>query len=313
MTIDIFKATQECFEFLLEKQKSSPDLYFVPRIKNNNNRLDDGYFFLGNTRYMQISFWIGRDWKQKIHHIAFNVSNDGKVYYELSGTNNIECREYLKNLAVHLKDKTGREFVEKNNGYKWSFPLGDLKKDTSKLDQMDYLDYLNEFIENEKVIIDEYIEQNYVEWITKPKKDFHEKYVLPLVERASVNKNMFNQKLNDSELTTIIKEGKKVSVYTTVYERNPLNRKRAIEACRKNNNGKLVGNVCGFNFEEYYGELGKGYIEVHHIKPLSKNNGKEVEIDPLNDLICVCPNCHRMLHRLNVEPIAKNLQKHIIK
>ena len=54
--------------------------------------------------------------------------------------------------------------------------------------------------------------------------------------------------------------------------------------------------ICGFDFEEKYGELGRGYIEVHHIKPLSELN-EEVVIVPETDLICVCANCHRMLHR----------------
>jgi 5-methylcytosine-specific restriction protein A len=29
--------------------------------------------------------------------------------------------------------------------------------------------------------------------------------------------------------------------------------------------------VCDFSFEEVYGELGAGYIEVHHLKPLSSH------------------------------------------
>ena len=45
-----------------------------------------------------------------------------------------------------------------------------------------------------------------------------------------------------------------------------------------------------------YGELGKGYIHVHHIVPLSEI-GEGYEVDPINDLIPVCPNCHNMLHK----------------
>ena len=26
--------------------------------------------------------------------------------------------------------------------------------------------------------------------------------------------------------------------------------------------------VCGFSYEEKYGEIGKGYIEIHHEKPI---------------------------------------------
>ncbi len=53
--------------------------------------------------------------------------------------------------------------------------------------------------------------------------------------------------------------------------------------------------ICGFNFEETYGEIGAGFIEVHHKKPVS--DLKEDEQISTKDLIAVCSNCHRMLHR----------------
>lgn len=57
--------------------------------------------------------------------------------------------------------------------------------------------------------------------------------------------------------------------------------------------------VCGFNFEKIYGEIGVGYIEVHHLKPLNEINEK-YQVDPVKDLRPVCPNCHAMLHKANV-------------
>jgi len=53
--------------------------------------------------------------------------------------------------------------------------------------------------------------------------------------------------------------------------------------------------VCKFNFEETYGEIGKGFIHVHHIKPLASSG--ETRVDPYNDLVVVCPNCHSIIHR----------------
>ncbi|MBS1515576.1 MAG: HNH endonuclease [Bacteroidetes bacterium] len=55
--------------------------------------------------------------------------------------------------------------------------------------------------------------------------------------------------------------------------------------------------ICGFNFENRYGEIGKDYIQVHHIESIASKNGEEYEINPETDLIPVCPNCHAMLHR----------------
>jgi len=58
-----------------------------------------------------------------------------------------------------------------------------------------------------------------------------------------------------------------------------------------------------------YGELGKGFIEIHHIKPLYSLN-EEVEVNPQTDLLPLCPNCHRMIHRkrdkiMSVEELRK--------
>lgn len=75
------------------------------------------------------------------------------------------------------------------------------------------------------------------------------------------------------------------------YERDPINRKRAIEI------HGLSCAVCNFNFEEAYGELGTGFIEIHHVNPLSQQKGVPKEVNPITDLVPVCSNCHRMIHR----------------
>ncbi|MGB7895012.1 MAG: HNH endonuclease [Microcoleus sp.] len=54
--------------------------------------------------------------------------------------------------------------------------------------------------------------------------------------------------------------------------------------------------VCKFNFEEVFGEIGKGFIHVHHIIPLAEIN-QEYEVNPIQDLCPLCPNCHAMIHR----------------
>ena len=72
--------------------------------------------------------------------------------------------------------------------------------------------------------------------------------------------------------------------------------------------------ICGFDFEKKYGEIGKKYIEVHHINShtqVSKEIGEHI-IDPKNDLIPVCSNCHSMVHIKKV-PIGVNEMKEIIK
>ncbi|HJF31439.1 MAG TPA: EVE domain-containing protein [Sporosarcina psychrophila] len=85
-------------------------------------------------------------------------------------------------------------------------------------------------------------------------------------------------------------EGHVKYYYGKRYERDSKNRKLAIKK------HGLNCYACGFNFEEVYGERGKDFIEVHHIKPLS-TLGEAVEINPDTDLVPLCANCHRMVHR----------------
>ncbi len=101
--------------------------------------------------------------------------------------------------------------------------------------------------------------------------------------------NIFPDQLDNEES---IYEGLKTTVSVNKYERSSLARSRCIEE-----NG-VSCSICGMNFEETYGELGKGFIHVHHVIPVSEI-GKEYKVDFKKDLIPVCPNCHAMLHRKN--------------
>jgi 5-methylcytosine-specific restriction protein A len=76
-------------------------------------------------------------------------------------------------------------------------------------------------------------------------------------------------------------------------------RKRAIVGHKKQQvmkrEGRLACEVCGLDFAAAYGPRGAGFIEAHHLTPLS-------EVAPgqrtnTKDLALVCANCHRMIHR----------------
>lgn len=61
-------------------------------------------------------------------------------------------------------------------------------------------------------------------------------------------------------------------------------------------NGLLNCEVCGLSFAEIYPKsLGEDFIEVHHKIPLSQIDN--VIRTTLDDLLLVCANCHRMIHR----------------
>ena len=118
----------------------------------------------------------------------------------------------------------------------------------------------------------------------------------------SLSHNLFN----GQEVLSDCYEGAKYSVNVNRYERSSIARLKCIEK----NGCKCM--VCGMDFEEKYGELGKGFIHSHHIVPLSMIN-KEYKVDYEKDLVPVCPNCHAMLHRgengkiLTVDELKKKI------
>lgn len=73
------------------------------------------------------------------------------------------------------------------------------------------------------------------------------------------------------------------------YERNYLARRLCIEE-----HGLQCG-ICMFDFEKKYGAEAKGLIHVHHIRPLSEI-GEQYQLNPEEDLLPVCPNCHMVIH-----------------
>ena len=74
------------------------------------------------------------------------------------------------------------------------------------------------------------------------------------------------------------------------YERDPAARK----ACLAEYGCVCI--VCDIDFADWYGDRGAGFIHVHHVTPISQL-GADYRIDPIADLVPVCPNCHAMLHR----------------
>ena len=97
-------------------------------------------------------------------------------------------------------------------------------------------------------------------------------------------------------------EGKRISVVVNKFERDPRLRIECLEyfgpKCQ----------ICNFDFELVYGPIGKDYCHIHHIVPLSEI-GNEHAVDPRNDLLPVCPNCHSMLHRTKPAMLPDELRK----
>lgn len=100
-------------------------------------------------------------------------------------------------------------------------------------------------------------------------------------------------------------EGNRIEFYTTRYERVLKYRETAI---------KIHGTkcqICGFDFKNKYGYIGENYIEVHHKKPLFSLDEKLIP-NPETDLVTICSNCHRMIHRKKNDIITPEKLKKII-
>ena len=127
--------------------------------------------------------------------------------------------------------------------------------------------------------------------------------------KASISDSRLRNKLysiDNDDLNDFVKEGEVIYKLHKYRERNSKITKDKKERYFKAN-GKLDCEICSFDFYAIYGEIGKGFIECHHRKPLS-------ELEPntktkLSDLALVCANCHRMLHRsintLSIQDLKK--------
>lgn len=97
-------------------------------------------------------------------------------------------------------------------------------------------------------------------------------------------------------------EGAVRRVAVNSYERSA----KARDACINHYGTSCV--VCEMDFEGTYGEVGRGFIHVHHLKPLGAIR-EDYKVDPIKDLRPVCPNCHAMLHRKTPPLMPEKLRK----
>ena len=88
---------------------------------------------------------------------------------------------------------------------------------------------------------------------------------------------------------TGLTEGALSRIEVNKYERSPKNRASCLayygSACL----------ACGFKFESKYGQIADGFIHVHHMTPISEI-GPDYRINPIRDLVPLCPNCHSVIH-----------------
>ena len=100
-------------------------------------------------------------------------------------------------------------------------------------------------------------------------------------------------------------EGSKHVITVNAYERNPEARRKCIQ------HFGTTCFVCGFNFENFYGSDFRDFIHIHHLVLLSSVGDKYI-VDPIKDLIPVCPNCHAAIHRKNPPLTIEQIKLHVL-
>jgi len=101
-----------------------------------------------------------------------------------------------------------------------------------------------------------------------------------------------------------------MNVVKLVKERNKYLVNLAKQQWLKENNGTVSCAICSFSFDDTYGDVCKGYIEAHHILPISALTSDTIM--KIKDLSPVCSNCHSVIHRyrpwLTINQLKDNIR-----
>lgn len=111
-----------------------------------------------------------------------------------------------------------------------------------------------------------------------------------------------------------ITEGNVKTSVSKRYLRSIKLRNAAIE--HFSHNGSISCDCCGFEFKSFYGEkYGVSCIEIHHLRPIFQYPSSSITqtIDAaLQNLMPVCPNCHRVIHRKHISvDVIQNFKSEI--
>jgi 5-methylcytosine-specific restriction protein A len=220
-----------------------------------------------------------------------NINIDVNIWNEIIENDAITNEKTLEILICLLNEEkceaSGGEIAHKLN-YSHHAPLNKIISDFSK-----------KIIKNYSYVVTPKRENGNIRYWHIPFLGTEEKEKFTWKLRNELKEALI-KKFNDKHLNiklpeeyieeiSIFHEGKQNKYLTNIYERNS----QAREACLKYYGYKCI--ICGFDFEKKYGEIGKGIIHVHHLNKISEING-EHEIDPINELVPVCPNCHTVIH-----------------
>jgi 5-methylcytosine-specific restriction protein A len=206
-------------------------------------------------------------------YLNLMIRTDGIAYLKEMGMNKNSANDYVYSYSNLIQ---GKLFTRNTNVYATEYYLNSI-----------FLENGTEGLQNALLSLSQHID--YYEEVSstsvKKRKEIYNRYY-------DLIKDNYDQTIYADEVdpTITYSEGKTKKVSVNSFERNPLARKKCIE------HYGLNCQVCNFNFQEKFGELGADFIHVHHKIDIA-TIGVEYSVNPIDDLIPVCPNCHAMLHK----------------
>ncbi|MEM8523241.1 MAG: hypothetical protein AAGG68_01295 [Bacteroidota bacterium] len=278
------KLHEETLQFL-----ENQGIFFSTRRINRNQKLTDGYWFLGNDQYMNISFWNGHDSDRKTNNIGFEVNIDnGKVHLYLTSRSNILKAELLKEIALMIGAKRG---TQKNQWIK--------NYDVTNHSIDEFLDALKEFMKKDKVIIDSLIESKLNPPITFIDSGLYQKMIRK-IDQYRNEKDRLLLEVQTSEVRRIIRRRKGIHQKEIQrVSREIFGQKLLINPKHNNLQNKLYeslnseGQYTKIIMEENYIDLlAESDTEINLVEVKTHNSASKCVKEGLGQLIFYYKNLH---------------------
>ncbi len=231
-------------------------------------RISESQLILPSLFLMSLSLESGLSTSDLIPKLRELLKPSGEDLEILSGRNDDKFSQKVRNLKAH-------NTFEKYGFAKYEGGVGTitLKGEKYLQNNMDKLRYL---------LVNDFHWDDLKEGLTTVQKSIDEDKSIEIFDE-----------------TVMIQEGVKKLVEAKIYERSEKLRKAALE--HYSHGGEIFCIACNFNYRRFYGsEIGKSYIEIHHLKPIFKFEGEDLQQTiqkAMKNVTPVCSNCHRMIHR----------------
>lgn len=197
-----------------------------------------------------------------------------------------EVKDYYKRETKNVLSVRAKDFRAKIDIKPQDLLEINLKSDTSNAKLYEAGNIVARYYEADKLPSSEYLRADIF-------------YFLKLYEELN-----FNDIQIDEEKGLSATERKQYRLHFRI-ERNSSISKKVKEA------KGYICEACNFDFKTTYGDLGKNFIEAHHLIPISTLKIGQFQINIIRDFAVLCSNCHSMIHKLENPSNIENFKLHI--